>query len=162
MPLLATTPPNINGHRYDFSSITVRTSFLGALRLFGVKDINYKQRLTPGKARGTNAAIMGRSRGTYESDGGFTMYREEYQAFIHALSQGGRLPYMEVNFDIQVGYAEVLGPTSQDELLKCRITDEEDSHSEGETPLVTKVTLDIFRINRDGKQAVTDGYIRAV
>jgi hypothetical protein len=153
MPLLPLieAPTRINGHAWDYSSIKFRVN---GVRVFEVQDINYKQSLKPGFVRGTGARKRGRTRGSYDSDGGFTMYKAQYQSLIQVLSKGGTLPYMEIDFDIQVSYGELFGPVLTDELLECRITDDEDSPSEGEAPVVVKVTLDIIEVKRQGLSAV--------
>jgi hypothetical protein len=144
-------PTRINGHLWDYSSVKFR---INGVRIFEVTDLNYKHGLKPGVMRGTGAKKRGRTRGTYDADGGFTITKASYQLLLQVLGGGGAVPYMEVPFDIQVSYGENAGPTVTDVLEACRITEDEDSPSEGEAPATVKVTLDINEVIRNGIRAV--------
>lgn len=153
----------INGKLYDYSSIEASPgiSALGilnvALPLFSnVSDISYSDGLDPGMFRGTSAVISGRTRGTYEAEGSFTQYKEDYQKFISALALLGLGGYMEAEFDLVITYREA--PPALivvDTLLGCRIKHAEDSHSSGNDALVVKVDLSVFKIKRNGLEAVS-------
>jgi hypothetical protein len=148
-------PPIINGHRHDFTSIQFH---VGPIRLFELKELNYKHRLTPGMVRGTGSPVLGRTRGIYDADGSFTMYKSEYQNLIEALIAEGAaqdLGYMEVPFDIFAIYSERGSTTIKDVCAGCRITDDEDGHSEGSDALVVRATLNIMRLIRAGRVPVT-------
>ncbi len=102
--------PLVNGKRYSFASIELR---LLNKRYFGVKEINYKDKLEPGEMRGTSPLKLGRTRGKYTADGSITMGLREHDDFIHGLNIAGQnagydaaVGVMEVEFDGLVHFAE--------------------------------------------------------
>lgn len=146
--------PMINGHRYDFSSIEVKTKKAGGIvtRTLGVKDIDYSDSLEPGKVRGNHAQKVGRTRGEYDAEGSLTLYKQEFDELLDLFGTG----FMEQYFDIPVTYAESGSPTRTDVLSACRIKKIGNTHSEGGEALTIKLELDVGQIIRDGKHALTN------
>ena len=152
--------PLINGMRYDWSSVRL---LLAGRRFVGVKEFNYSDKLTPGKARGTTAQIIGRTRGEYEAQGSITLYKEDWADFLSILgtltastsglntATGAPPGFMEVAFDIVATFAESpASPVQTDTCQGCRIVNVESSNSQSADPLVVKLDLDIIMINRNG------------
>ena len=135
--------PLINGQIYSFASAEVK---VGIQVFTGFTDISYTQTLEPGVFRGTRPEKLARTIGEHNVEGSFTLVKVEYQELIAALGNG----YMETEFDITVTYSEVNGPITTDVLQACRITSEEDSHSQGTDALMVAADLDIIRMTRNG------------
>lgn len=134
----------IKGLYYDFSSIEIA---VGPGLQPNITDINYSQKLDPGTFRGTGAEIKGRTRGTYDADGSFTIYKEDYEAVKYTLmllSNGEG--YMVTSFPIIVCYREEERPPCVDLLVGCRITNEDHGMQTGNNPAVVKVNLSIMKI----------------
>lgn len=158
-PLPSFPIPMINGARFSWASVQIG---LAGKKTIGVKSINYKDPLKPGKVRGTNAQVIGRTRGNYDAEGSITVYREDFLDIItylatligvtSGLSPNGLPPgFKEVAFDITVAYSEVpASPVQMDVLKGCRITDSEMDGSEGEDALAMKLSLDILVISWNG------------
>lgn len=149
MAFIITGPPTINGHQYAYSSIKFNAV---GLRFFDLKAISYKSSLKPGKVRGMSAAVRGRTRGLWDGEASFDMYKAESQRLIQVLGPN----FMEVAFDVSVTYAEANSPTITDILSGLRITDLDNSHSEDAEGLITKVSLDVFRMKLNGFSPVSD------
>lgn len=144
----------VNGKVYDFSSCRVNVA---GREFINVTEISYSHGLDPGILRGTSAMWRGRSRGQYETDGSFSMYKEDYESLITALlaTPEGLGGYMMAEFQIIVAYRELgLNVPITDTLNGCRIKHDEDSYSAGNDPLVVKADLSIFQLLRNGKPAV--------
>lgn len=163
-PALPSVPyPLINGHRFSFSSLQIQ---LAAKKTIGFKSISYKSSLKPAIVRGTNAQVVGRTRGVHESSGELVLYQEDWADFLavlstlsgftSGLSPGGLPPgFMEVSWDAAVGYSETPVSPVQLNLLKgCRITDIDESHEEGEEALSVKLSLSILMIQYNGAYPV--------
>jgi hypothetical protein len=131
--------PQINGVRYDFSSVEINVN--GRI-VTGVKSINYKNTKKPGAVSGTSAQKNGRTRGKYEPEAGIEMYRQEADELRAALGNG----YMEVAFDIVVHYADDGQPTVTDRIRGCLIADESFEGSEGSDALTVKFELDVIAV----------------
>lgn len=136
--------PLINGNRFDFSS--VEFNLQNVLFAGGVKEMNYKHKLEPGKVYSNHAQPIGRTRGQYTPEAGFTMYKSEYQQLVALLGPG----YMEVSFPITVMYAEPGSDVVSDVLMGCRIMSDEDTGGEGGDPLAVAVELDFMYLIRNG------------
>lgn len=139
----------IKGKYYDFSSIEFGIDGGQQPR---VTDINYSQKLDPGVLRGTSAKPYGRTRGTYEASGSFTIYKEDFEDLKLRLAAGGE-GYMMAEFTITVVYSEMM-MTNEDVLMQCRIVSEENGHSAGNDPLVVRVDLSVMEIMTNGLSAV--------
>jgi hypothetical protein len=135
--------PLINGKRYDHSSVTIKVK---GKDYIGIKSINYSDSLEPGKLRGTSAQKLGRTRGEYDGEASFEMYTEEASELLSDIGDG----FMEVEFDIVVGYADEGQPTITDNIVGCRIKKQEASSSEGSDPNVRKFDLDIMYVKWNG------------
>lgn len=140
--------PLINGLRFDFSSVEAN---INGQVYTGVSELDYSHKLEPGKVRGTSAQVNGRTRGQYEPDGSFSMYKQEAAEFIAALGPG----FMEQAFDIVVHYSEVGQPLITDRLIGCRIKSSGNSHKEGADALTVKFELDIIAVIENGIAPIT-------
>lgn len=135
--------PKINGQIYSFASIEIK---VGTTVFTGFTDLSYTQTLEPGDFRGTRPEKLARTIGEHNVEGSFTLVKVEYQELIAALGNG----YMEIEFDITANYSEVNSPITTDVLTACRITSEEDSHSQGTDALVVACDLNIMKMTRNG------------
>ena len=142
-----TTPtyPIVNGHAYGFSSIELD---LNGTIFRAFKEITYSQKREVGKMRGNMSQVIARTRGTYDAEGPLTMYKHEFDALVAAFGEG----WMEKVFTTTVTYSEY-GPlgTSADVLYACTMTSVEEGGSEGTDALEVKVSLDIMKIKKNGK-----------
>jgi hypothetical protein len=135
--------PLVNGVRYDYSSCEI---VVAGVTVIGVKSVNYKHALKPGTVRGTSAQKNGRTRGQYEPEASFTMYKQEADELIERLGAG----YMEISFDMVIHYADEGQPVKTTRVVGCRIADESDEHEEGTDALVTKFELDVMAVVKNG------------
>ena len=148
----------LGDNRYDFSSL--EASFNGVI-FTGITEISYTQSLTPGIQRGASARKLGRTRGEYDATGSFTMYKEDYSQLIAALAAAGigsLRGYGELPFVITAVYEEG-GRIKVDKLKGARITNDEDSHSQGSDILVVSAEIDLIEIERDGAKMVGESNI---
>ncbi len=76
----------INGVHWSWQSVEVSAN---GLVLPGVKSVNYKDSLTPGKVRGTSPIWIGYTDGQYEADGDIEVFRIQHEAFKSALGGPG-------------------------------------------------------------------------
>jgi hypothetical protein len=148
----------INGHAWDFSSVTIRVNAPTPIILTLVASLNYEQSRTPGVLRGTSAKKLGRSRGQYDASGSMSIYREEFNILVQALAA---LPpvgqgFMEKAFEITVSYGEMTSAPSTDELQGVCIIRTNNQNQQGGDPLFVDVDLDIMDILLDGVPAVID------
>lgn len=138
----------VNGIYYDFTSIEFAVN--GGVQA-NVIEINYSHGMDPGIFRGTSAMPRGRTRGPYDAEASFTIYKEDYEPIKAALVALGKGGYMMASFGIAVNYRELQASLPiTDTLEGCRITREENDHSEGNDALVVKVTLSVMRILAGG------------
>jgi len=139
--------PKINGVVFDHSSVEL--NILNVL-FYGVKSISYSHKLTPGKAKGNRAQVVGRTRGPYEAEGELELYRAEFDAMCLLLSSRGK-GIMEYSIPvISVSFSENLIDVSQDKLIGVRLTSNEFTSTEGESPLTVKCKLDIMQLLPNG------------
>lgn len=115
---MANNGPRINGHRYDFSSVTIDA--LGPLR--GVKEIKYGN-----EKAGTidyelgSAEPSARTRGELKPTATMTLYRDAYNELLKRLGDG----YLEKVWNMTVSYADPGTPTVTDRLIGIKITKDE-------------------------------------
>lgn len=153
MPLPG-TGRKINGKSYDFSSIEIT---INKIPYQGVTEISYSDTLEPGILRGTSAFMRGRTRGMYEAEASFSIYKEDLEPIKTALASLGLGGFMEAEFQITVSYREATSPLIVDTIEGCRIKHNENSHSAGNADgLIQKVDLSVFRIGWNGKYGVGD------
>lgn len=140
--------PDINGIRYDFSSIEFGIGPI-TVPVLGIQAIDYKYSLKPGAVKGTSPAKLGRTRGAYESDCTITPYKGEEELILGAVEAFGStlgLAFMETPFDIQVVYSDYLQPPITDHIVGCRIMEVTQSHKSGQEGLISKIALDTMYI----------------
>ncbi len=136
--------PLVNGQKVSFASIEIK---IGTLLLTGFTDLSYSQTLEPGIFRGTRAEKLARTIGEHNIEGSFTLVKDESLDLIASLGNG----YMQTPFDITNTYSEINSTTLMTDVLTgCRITSEEDSHSQGTDALVVACDLDIMKMTRNG------------
>lgn len=140
---MAAEYPQVNGVRYDYSSVEINVN--GRI-IKGVKSISYKHALKPGVVRGTSAQKNGRTRGQYEPEASFTMYKQEADEFIESLGNG----YMERSFNVVVNYSDDGQPVKTTRIIGARIADESDENEEGTDALCTKFELDVIAVIKNG------------
>lgn len=155
MPLPAAVQgTRIKGHYYDYSCVEIAVD--GGLQP-RITEINYSQKLDPGILRGTSAMMQGRTRGTYETSGSLTIYKEDYEFMKPALAAKGGGGFMLAVFDISVVFSATGMPQNEDQLMGCRITNEEYGFQSGNDPLMVKLELSIMKILTNGLSAVDQG-----
>ena len=143
----------INGKVFDFSSIKISVN--GPI-FTNVQEISYSDSLEPGILRGTSALKQGRTRGEYNAEGSISIYKGDAAVLKTALAALGLGGFMEAEFDIIVTYAEVAAAVPVvDTLRGCRITNADNSHSQGSDPLQETFDLDIMEISYGGVSAVS-------
>ena len=146
--------PLINGHRFDYSSVVFK---VGGFRYGGVRSINYKHSVEPGKLRGNRAQVIGATRGEYNAEGSVEIYKQEYQELINQLSLKGR-GFFEQFFETTVSYSEAPeSPVITDILRGVRLTSSDHSLSEGSDGIVVKCDLLVMYIIEGGKMPLSPG-----
>lgn len=150
--------PLINGHKYDFSSISIDLGSQGGI-VVGIKEITFSHSLEPGIVRGTRAEKLARTRGEYDAEGSIVFYAGEHEEFVAALSQNNSVGYMEQSFDITLSYSTPNQPTMSVKLFGCRITSEEGGGSQGTDPLEVSCDLNIMRVQTNGANPITNQLI---
>jgi hypothetical protein len=145
----------INGNTFDFSSIEIT---IGALSYTNVTEITYSDSLEPGILRGTSAKKKGRTRGEYDAEGSITIYKADLATILAELAALGVGGYMEASFDVTVTMSEgLVSIPVTDSLVGSRITNIEDSHSQGSDALMSTLTLDLMELSRNGLSATSGG-----
>lgn len=136
--------PYVNGFYYDHTVLKFR---VGGVRYFALQDITYSNSGTFGKVRGTGPFIRGRTRGIVDSEGSFTLYLNEWDAFLAALmlTAPGK-GYMEIPFGVSVSYGQSLSDMRTDNIIGARIKKDEISSKEGSDAVVVKADLDILQV----------------
>jgi hypothetical protein len=143
--------PLINGHRYDWSSVVIK---LGGIQYSGVRAINYKHSVDPGKLRGNRAQIIGATRGEYNAEGNIEIYLQEYDELTSQLVKNGK-GYFEQFFEMTVSYSEPESTPVTDYLRGVRLSSSEKSGSEGSDPLFVRCDLLIMYLLENGKTPLT-------
>jgi hypothetical protein len=154
---LPITEQLINGHVFDFSTIE---ALCGPRLVSRFSAINYEHGVEQGLLRGNSPHVLGSTRGTYDANGSFTIYLEEYDILTTALMAvptpliGG---YMDKRFPIVVTYAEPsTGRLLVDTLTGCRIIRERRGYSAGADALMVDVDIHIFKVTCNNKPALLD------
>lgn len=153
--------PDINGHRYGFSSIEI--DYAG-LKIAGFKSINYSSSLDPGELRGNSAVVLGRTRGNFSSDASCEMYRLEFDNLKEklaaiGLATPGQMGFMEVSFPIIVSYCELSAANATvDTLVGVRIKKVDSSNAQGTDASTIKLDLHVMNILYNGVPAVAQPF----
>jgi len=146
--------PLIDGHKHDFSSVEVQVSTdEGAPEIItAVSELTYNQALAPGVVRGTKSQPLAFTQGKLEpGEGTLTLPLEDAQELRVALGNG----YMTKQFKIVANYSATGSETITDELIGCRITDEETTGSgDSEDPILVTYSLMYLRGTRGGLDPV--------
>jgi hypothetical protein len=88
----------INGIHWSWQSVEIAAN---GIVLPGVKSMNYKDSMTPGKVRGTSAIWLGYTDGQYEADADMEVFRTQDEAFKLAL---GGIGFMQRRMVVTVTY----------------------------------------------------------
>jgi hypothetical protein len=151
MPAPALPYPLINSNRVSWSSVEIQ---VGNLRYLGSKSVNWSDELKPGDVMGTHAHRIGRTQGEQKLSAGLEMYFEEANVFIAALAAQGLVlgcGWKEVEFDVLISFRpRSILPITNVVLQNCRVTKDDNSHSQSIEALTTKFDLDPFDILRNG------------
>ena len=141
--------PLINGVKHDFSSIELN---MAGQIFVGFKSINYSRTRTRTMVRGNNPDPIAKTRGTNEYSGDCEIYLAEWnyfqqQVLIPAAEQAGlNGGYGDLQFQITVHYNDPGFPPIVDTLIACSVDTTEASQSQGNDPLVRKITLNPLKI----------------
>lgn len=138
--------PDVNGVRYDFSSIKIDLD--GGLKLQGIKEINYSHGLEPTDVEGASAEPIGRTRGKYSREASMTLYEWEWKILRDRFGDG----YLEKVFTISVTYADDGQPTITDQILGCRIKKVDKARATGGDAAEVKLDLHCMKIIEGGKK----------
>lgn len=146
----------VNGLYYDFTSVEFAIEGVGVQA--NVTEINYSATRDPGIFRGSSAMPRGRTRGTLEFEADFSIYKEDFEAiksYLADLKDGGG--FMLAGFDITVNMREAgaVIPVT-DSILGANIVGVENSFSEGNEPLLVKVSLSVMKILFNGIPPLTE------
>lgn len=159
--------PNINGRRWDWSSITF---LLGGTPLPGLQSIDYSQELKAGEVYGSGTPqLLGATRGQLKCTLSFDILAEEYENLIFALCALNGTPgsgYMEVRFDIQVakqdGQGLFQGPLYVDIIRGAKLDKVSKGYKVGPEGLMTKVeSAAPFYILENGQAPIAFNNFRA-
>lgn len=136
--------PQINGFRLSFASI--EATFNGS-KILGFRSLSYNDGLEIGKVFGAASQKLGTTAGKNDPTGSFEMYMEEGSLLLATLGDG----YGKKQFSIVATFAESpVSPPIRVDLLGCRITAVNESHSEGTDALIYSFDIDIMQIVRNG------------
>jgi hypothetical protein len=147
------TTPFINGNRYSFASIDI----IANGRLFvGATKIAYGSSLKPGKIRGSDAEVIGRTPGEADHRCELELLQREFHDLIGTLGPGFGL----VRFDVQVQFAEdlpyenngyVTEGVRTHSIIGVRIVDVDFHSEEGTEANKVRLTLDPVTISYGAK-----------
>lgn len=142
--------PDINGVRTSFCSIEFGVE---AIRLTGVKALNYRTTHDIPKVRGTSSKALGRVRGEEECEGDIEIYQADWKKLLPVLTVAGAFGFAERSVPCRVVYAELLSPLDiqTDILMGVRIHSADNANSQGPDALTVKLGLSIMDIIYDGK-----------
>jgi hypothetical protein len=144
--------PDVNGHRTSYCSIEFGVN---GRKIKGVKSISYKPEVEVGRVYGSNANVIGRTRGRVSAGTGeVEFYQSEwYELVLPMLTYNGLVGWAEYAWPITVTYSEavLIKKTITDKLEGTRFLTPDQSHSEGTDALVVKVSLDIMKLKLDRK-----------
>lgn len=138
----------VNGLYYDYTSIEIVIADIGVQA--NITEINYSAKRDPGVFRGTSSLPRGRTRGTFDFDGDFTIYKEDFELIKQRLSADPN-GFMVAAFDISVDMSEAgANIPVTDTVLGANIISVDNSFSQGNDPLLVKVGLSIMNIKFNG------------
>lgn len=140
--------PNINGNLYGHTSMV---AVINEIQMFltGIKEINYTQKMDPGKAYGTSPYMLGRTSGQIEATGSMTLLKQEFDQLIGHPAFGNG--YMQKSWNMQVSWQEEGLEIVTDELVGIRITSVDVQSSSGNEPIHVKCELSIMYIQHGVK-----------
>lgn len=141
--------PQINGVKYDFSSIELN---LNGQSFVGFKSINYSRTRTRTKVYGSNSDPLAKTKGTNDYSGDCEVYLAEWNYFQqnilipYALQQTGTGGYGDVFFTVTVSYRTNTSDLISDTLAGCTLDSTEASQSQGTDALIRKMMLNPLKI----------------
>lgn len=134
----------INGNEYAWEDIDIVVEGK-AVPLQGVTGIKYTstKEHTNIHGRGSEPVAMGRGKADYSGE--LTILQSELEAMQEALP--GNVPLTQrAPFNITVTYAPADGQTKTDQLIGCRITEQDKGITNDETHMVATLPLTILRV----------------
>jgi hypothetical protein len=146
--------PDINGVRTSFASIELNIwGAAEAIRLRGIRSINYRDTGDIPKIRGASGTPIGRVRGESDTEGDIEIYQKEWDELLPILTRNGLFGYMETVNAIAVTYSDLLDNigTKTDRLDGVRFYGADRSNSEGGDALTVKLSLSIMEIAWHGR-----------
>lgn len=141
---MATTYPDVNGLKPDWSSVEINVPGLGIFT--GVTEITYSDNLEPGSVKGTAANDIGTTRGEYSAEGSITMNLQDHRDLVTKIGPG----FMETFFTIVVSYDEGDGDIIVDTIVGVRLMSNEGGGSQGSDPSQRSSDLYVNRIKWNG------------
>ena len=132
-----------NDNRFSFVSIEFS---LGGLSFSEISGISYADTLNRSFVYGTSPYALGRTRGTYQAGGAFSILKELDDTLLKFLGQR----YGAKQFDIVVTFTEVGQPQVTDQLISCTFTSGKDDMKYGPDPLYVTRDISIIKIGRNG------------
>lgn len=138
--------PYINGFRHDFSSIKLKFQVEDKKIEMFCKSINYGRTRSVGYVLGNHPDPIAQTRGTNTYKGSVEIPLAEYRLLIATIGPG----YGDKVFTTLVSYGETGFEVVTDELLGCRIIDDDASNSQGTDPLMRKIELAPLKILMGG------------
>lgn len=149
----------INGHVWNFSSVSLVVNTPAPVFISQISEINYEYGVEVGTLRGTGAQKLGTTRGDFDANGSITLYEEEWRKMRTALAAvpfpvGGG--YLEKKFTVTVRMGELAEVGTQHVLTGARILRVRRGLSQGVEPNMVGLDLDIMTVMEDGQSPVRD------
>jgi hypothetical protein len=146
--------PIVQGVAHDHSSLDVK---LDGISYVGLKTIDWNDALTPGKVFGTSAQKIAETRGQYDGDMSFELYKEygkQFEKSLIAAHKGTGL--YEIRFPVDVIIAPE-GGSDQTEanIVGVKINKRSVSSSSGSEAITYKYECSVMSIILDGVEPIT-------
>lgn len=151
--------PNINGKRWDFSSLKFAAN---GSPLPGITSADYGNELAGADVYANGSAQkIGATRGQLKSNLSFDILAEEYENLIFALCVLNETPgsgYMEVRWDLEIqkqdGQGANQGPLFTDICRGAKLKKVAKGYKVGPEGLMTKCECDVFYVIENGQVPV--------
>ena len=147
MPTPQAAYPIIRGTRFDHASAEISVN--GTI-FVGIESIDWSETLEPGIIRGTRPEKLARTLGEHDCEGSMTLPIEDAMSLIDGLGDG----YMAVVFDIVLNYSNQGLNNTNVNLIGCRIKEHSTSSESGGDPVMVEFSLDVMRVEMNGRLAV--------
>jgi len=147
--------PNIQGLRYDFSSLELAIDSKKFEWLEGLKALSWNESLEPGEVRGRRAHVIGATRGEYKAEASLELFLDEANEFLAALADPNGNGWGEKFFTLTLTYSESGGQVQTVSLEGCRVKKVDNSQSQGGEALATKFDLFVTMVETNGLRMVS-------